>query len=144
MAPLHGKRYSTASRIGSGKRVFLGEARHAYVLHQSFGKLEDYSDCCRYVSICGCCSRERTGRKGSPPPPCTSAYCKKVKSFLKKHYCGESPAGNGPDDGCDLRNQRTRERASASRPNPSANGIQARAWPSVNSTVSHRKMFAAF
>jgi len=39
-------------------------------------------------------------------PPCTSAYCKKVKSFLKKHYCGESPAGNGPDDGCDLRNQK--------------------------------------
>jgi hypothetical protein len=22
---------------------------------------------------------------------------------LKKHYCGESPFGNGPDDGCDLR-----------------------------------------
>jgi hypothetical protein len=25
-----------------------------------------------------------------------------IKSFLKAHYCGESPAGNGPDDGCEI------------------------------------------
>ncbi len=36
-------------------------------------------------------------------PPCTDASCRKIRDFLKKHYCGESPAGNGPDDGCDLR-----------------------------------------
>jgi hypothetical protein len=36
-------------------------------------------------------------------PPCTSASCQKIKSFLKAKYCGESPAGNGPDDGCDIR-----------------------------------------
>ena len=36
-------------------------------------------------------------------PACISAYCQKIKSLLKKHYCGESPFGNGPDDGCDLR-----------------------------------------
>ncbi len=36
-------------------------------------------------------------------PPCTSASCKKVKSFLKAKYCGKSPAGNGPDDGCEIR-----------------------------------------
>ena len=24
---------------------------------------------------------------------------------MKKHYCSESPFGNGPDDGCDLRNR---------------------------------------
>src|SRR6267142_2449246 len=36
-------------------------------------------------------------------PPCADAYCRKIKSFVKKHYCGESPFGNGPDDGCDLR-----------------------------------------
>jgi hypothetical protein len=44
--------------------------------------------------------------KDSHRPPCTSVYCKKVKFFLKRHYCGESPAGNGPDDGCDLRDQK--------------------------------------
>lgn len=33
-------------------------------------------------------------------PPCTSASCRKIKSFLKTHYCGESPYGNGPSDGC--------------------------------------------
>jgi hypothetical protein len=33
-------------------------------------------------------------------PACTSAYCRKVKSYLKAHYCGESPYGNGPDDDC--------------------------------------------
>jgi hypothetical protein len=36
-------------------------------------------------------------------PPCTSARCRKIKSFLKAHYCGASPFGNGPDDGCDTR-----------------------------------------
>lgn len=36
-------------------------------------------------------------------PSCTSAHCRKVKAFVRTHYCGESPAGNGPDDGCDLR-----------------------------------------
>jgi hypothetical protein len=31
---------------------------------------------------------------------CANAQCRKAKSFLKAHYCGESPFGNGPDDGC--------------------------------------------
>ena len=41
-------------------------------------------------------------------PPCTDASCRKIRAFLKKHYCGESPAGNGPDDGCDLRDRAKR------------------------------------
>jgi hypothetical protein len=36
-------------------------------------------------------------------PACTSPQCKKIKSFLKSHYCGESPSGNGPEDGCEIR-----------------------------------------
>jgi hypothetical protein len=36
-------------------------------------------------------------------PICASEDCKKVKKFLKTHYCGESPFGNGPEDGCDIR-----------------------------------------
>jgi len=36
-------------------------------------------------------------------PVCTSTRCRRIKSFLKAHYCGESPAGNGPDDGCEIR-----------------------------------------
>lgn len=36
-------------------------------------------------------------------PACTHASCQKIIAFLKKHYCGESPFGNGPDDGCELR-----------------------------------------
>lgn len=49
------------------------------------------------------------GQEGGQPekdphrPPCTSDQCRKIKSFLKSHYCGESPFGNGPDDGCDTR-----------------------------------------
>ncbi len=35
-------------------------------------------------------------------PPCTTARCKAIKAFVKAHYCGHSPAGNGPDDGCEL------------------------------------------
>jgi hypothetical protein len=37
-------------------------------------------------------------------PGCADARCRKVESFLKSHYCGVSPFGNGPDDGCDNRN----------------------------------------
>ena len=35
-------------------------------------------------------------------PTCDSAECEKIKSFLKAHYCAESPAGNGPDDSCEI------------------------------------------
>jgi hypothetical protein len=33
-------------------------------------------------------------------PQCTSAQCRQIETFVKAHYCGESPFGNGPDDGC--------------------------------------------
>jgi hypothetical protein len=36
-------------------------------------------------------------------PACTSAPCKKIESFLRAHFCGASPAGNGPENGCDTR-----------------------------------------
>lgn len=36
-------------------------------------------------------------------PPCTDARCRVIATYLKAHYCGESPTGNGPDDRCDLR-----------------------------------------
>ena len=41
-------------------------------------------------------------------PPCTDASCRKIRAFLKTHYCGESPAGNGPDDSCDIRDRNKR------------------------------------
>jgi hypothetical protein len=34
-------------------------------------------------------------------PACSTATCRKIKSYMRAHYCGESPAGNGPDDGCE-------------------------------------------
>jgi hypothetical protein len=36
-------------------------------------------------------------------PTCTGASCLRIKSFLKTHYCGKSPYGNGPNDGCLIR-----------------------------------------
>lgn len=39
-------------------------------------------------------------------PACTSARCRKIKSFLQDHYCGE-PEGNGPDDSCAIRRPKT-------------------------------------
>jgi hypothetical protein len=42
-------------------------------------------------------------------PPCTSPWCQKVRQFLKDHYCGESPFGNGPDGGCDIRGSKKLE-----------------------------------
>jgi hypothetical protein len=40
-------------------------------------------------------------------PSCTSARCRKIESFLEAHYCGESPFGNGPDDGCEIKRPKT-------------------------------------
>ncbi|HYL86707.1 MAG TPA: hypothetical protein VE263_20950 [Candidatus Angelobacter sp.] len=51
-------------------------------------------------------NREDSSAETEPDPhrpPCTGASCRKIEAFLKTHYCGESPAGNGPDNGCDLR-----------------------------------------
>jgi hypothetical protein len=43
-------------------------------------------------------------RKNDPHrPPCTSAPCPKIESFLKAKFCGASPFGNGPPNGCDTR-----------------------------------------
>jgi hypothetical protein len=41
-------------------------------------------------------------------PACVDAHCRNVKSFLKAHYCGESPFGNGPDDGCEIKRMEKR------------------------------------
>jgi hypothetical protein len=48
---------------------------------------------------------QQTGQTEKDPhrPPCTSARCRKIRSFLKSHYCGKSPFGNGPEDSCDTR-----------------------------------------
>jgi hypothetical protein len=50
-------------------------------------------------------SLQLAGEAGNDPrrPPCTSADCRKIESFLKAHYCGESPFGNGPDNGCQIK-----------------------------------------
>jgi hypothetical protein len=53
------------------------------------------------------------GQEGGPSekdphrPPCTNAQCRKVKSFVKAHYCG-APEGNGPDDSCEIREPKKR------------------------------------
>jgi hypothetical protein len=54
----------------------------------------------------GAQTREDAG-KDPHRPSCKSAYCRKVESFLKTHYCGESPFGNGPDNGCEIKKPRT-------------------------------------
>jgi len=50
-------------------------------------------------------SPQLTGQRGSDPhrPVCTSAPCQKIESFLKANFCGTSPFGNGPRNGCDTR-----------------------------------------
>jgi hypothetical protein len=45
------------------------------------------------------------GQRENDPhrPACTSASCQKIESFLKAHFCGASPFGSGPKNGCDTR-----------------------------------------
>jgi hypothetical protein len=47
---------------------------------------------------------QEVGQSEADPhrPPCVSAQCRKVETFVKAHYCG-SPEGNGPDDACEIR-----------------------------------------
>jgi hypothetical protein len=39
--------------------------------------------------------------------PCIGAQCRKVKTFVKAHYCG-APEGNGPDDSCEIHHPKKR------------------------------------
>ncbi len=36
-------------------------------------------------------------------PACRTAHCRQIEAFLKAHYCGESPYGNGPENGCQIK-----------------------------------------
>jgi hypothetical protein len=36
-------------------------------------------------------------------PACVDAKCQKIMSYLKAHYCGESPYGDGPAGGCQIK-----------------------------------------
>ncbi len=49
------------------------------------------------TSVCGSGEVEKDLHR----PPCRSARCRKIQAFIKTHYCGTSPFGNGPDNGCD-------------------------------------------
>jgi hypothetical protein len=40
--------------------------------------------------------------KDSHRPACTDSVCRAARAYVKAHYCGESPYGNGPDDGCEV------------------------------------------
>lgn len=39
-------------------------------------------------------------------PACHGVDCQRIGTFLKAHYCGTSPFGNGPDDSCDIKGPR--------------------------------------
>jgi hypothetical protein len=45
------------------------------------------------------------GQRENDPhrPPCTGAPCQKIDTFLRSKFCGASPFGNGPKNGCDTR-----------------------------------------
>jgi hypothetical protein len=47
-------------------------------------------------------------KKDPHRPDCIDASCQRISTFLKKHYCGESPFGNGPDESCDVRDREKR------------------------------------
>ncbi len=47
--------------------------------------------------------RAQRGKEDPHRPACTSASCQKIESFLRAHFCGASPFGNGPLNGCDTR-----------------------------------------
>jgi hypothetical protein len=50
-------------------------------------------------------STTASAQEGNGPdrPACSTTACQKIKTYVKAHYCGDSPIGNGPDDGCDIK-----------------------------------------
>ena len=46
---------------------------------------------------------EGQSQKDPHRPACINSQCRAVRAFVKARYCGESPYGNGPDNGCDIR-----------------------------------------
>jgi hypothetical protein len=58
-------------------------------------------------AFCTAAGQERGQPEKDPHrPSCGSVRCRKVKSFVKTHYCG-APQGNGPDDSCEIRRPKT-------------------------------------
>jgi hypothetical protein len=57
------------------------------------------------VLLLGIIPAHLRGQRRNDPhrPPCASAPCQKIKSFIRSKFCGASPAGNGPKNGCDTR-----------------------------------------
>jgi hypothetical protein len=54
--------------------------------------------------LCGVAPQPKEQRGKDPHrPACTGAPCQKVESFLKANFCGASPFGHGPQNGCDTR-----------------------------------------
>jgi hypothetical protein len=43
------------------------------------------------------------GKDDPHRPACASGPCQKIESFLKSDFCGASPFGKGPPNGCDTR-----------------------------------------
>jgi hypothetical protein len=62
----------------------------------------------RFITSCALltvmCAQIFAQTKDPHRPPCTDSRCRRIKTFLKSNYCGESPFGNGPDDGCEIKN----------------------------------------
>lgn len=56
------------------------------------------------LSLCALTART-AGQNSEDPnrPPCTTIQCRTIKRFVKTHYCGASPFGDGPDDGCQIK-----------------------------------------
>jgi hypothetical protein len=56
-----------------------------------------------FLSIISIASEIGSAEKDPHRHVCETASCQAIKRFLESHYCGESPFGNGPADGCDIR-----------------------------------------
>lgn len=114
---------SDAREAGNGDAAVSGSARTAdnsctHARSPSTNSLYDGSDPCRrdsvlkknipwWAAVSGAAlvifaqliaAAERDPHR----PACQTTRCSQIKSFLRAHYCGESPFGNGPEDGCEI------------------------------------------
>lgn len=55
--------------------------------------------CVFLLALCSFCVQSRAA---SHRTACTNPICRNVRAFVKAHYCGKSPFGNGPADSCEI------------------------------------------
>jgi hypothetical protein len=70
--------------------------------NSSLGSIRNVVAALWLLFVVGVCVNAQI-KKDPHRPACSTVLCRKIRFYLRTHYCGQSPFGNGPADGCDIK-----------------------------------------